>query len=124
MRPEMEGSVTEVDKIQSFKLFTDSERFAAMGCGLIGYMGGIVLTIQTSSSEPLLIVGETFGTAAAAALAGASIVSGVRRYIHHRWLKGSKRLYTEDIDTVVNDDFDSGFQGLSAWLSRQDKNGR
>lgn len=121
MSSEMGGSITEADKIRSFESFTDTERAAAMGCGLVGYLGGIILTIQTGTSESLLMVGETFGTAGAAALAGVGIVTGARRYMHYRWLKGSKRLYTEDINSVVSDDFDPGFENLSVWLKRQDK---
>ncbi|MGH7194070.1 MAG: hypothetical protein ACREJM_11160 [Candidatus Saccharimonadales bacterium] len=111
-------------KLERFSWLTDTEETAAYVGGLVGWFGGIVLAISTKQTHDVVTTaGEVFGTAGATALAATGIVAGVRRHLRNRWLSGEKRLYTEEVNTAVDEDFKAGFETLDIWRRRQGEKG-
>lgn len=118
----MNESAVGQRKLEPFSWQTDAEEVAAFVGGLAGYLGGLVLVIATNQTHDLpLAAGEVFGTAGAVALTATGIVAGVRRYIHSHRLRGEKRLYTDEINTEVDANFQAGFDVLNNWRRRQEK---
>lgn len=118
----MNETETGQRKLEHFRWKTDAEEVAAYVGGLVGWFGGIVLAISTKQTHHVVTtVGEVFGTAGATALAASVAVAGVRRHLHNRWVGGEKRLYTDEVNAVVDKDFEAGLGTVDNWRRRQEK---
>jgi hypothetical protein len=97
--------------------------------GFFGFLGGLGVAIATNQLNdiPVSIV-EIYGTAASAAFGGTAITEGIRRWRYaHRlshWLGSGEGLYTQEINTEVEEHFTHGFQTLANWTYRQEKKKR